>query len=280
MRKTIDEIIDGLIKELKENEKMAPKVFEKNNDYASCNYVSRSTGVVSGTKVSQLVYRKLSNKITFEMLKKDGEFINRGDVIAVISGPVDEILKAEHLALSFIRYMSGIASLTRKYLMELNGTPAEIEYSDYSAPGLDELAKRAFVDGGGILEDPNRKQYVLTRNIRARFDSYEDAIKKIKEVDKTFKPIIEVSNLEELNEALETNGATIRICSNKYEFLLNAASLIDKRKNIEAFGDIDLKKIRSLALKGYAKFLIPSLTDAAMAFPIDMCFYKRPKIKK
>ena len=280
MKRTVDEIIDGLISEIKTNDKLNPKILDKNNDYASCNFVARSTGIISGTKISQLVYRKLSNKINFEILKKDGEFVNRGDVIAVISGPVDEILKGENLSLSFIRYMSGISSVTKKYELELINTGAILEYSSYATPGLEDLAINAFLSGGGKLNNNDKKCFVITRNLRARFDSYDEIIKKIKTIDKNIKLIIEISNDEELEEVLNIPGIIIRICSNKYEFMLQASKKIDKRKNMELLGEIDLKKIRTLAINGYSKFLIPSLTESAPSFPIDMCFYKRPKVKK
>ena len=276
MKKTIEEIIDGLVSDIKIKDKKILKVFEKNNDVASCNYVSRTTGVVSGIKYSQYFYKKLSNKISFTILKEDGEFVNRGDVIAVITGPVNEILKGEKIGLEFVRVSSGISSITKKYVQELVGTNANIIFSEYAIPGLEELCINAFRLGGGTFFEENKK-YVLTRNIRTRFDSYDEAIEKIKEIDSSLKAVIEIENEDDFIEAMHSKCDSIRVCSNKIDFLKKISTLNSTNKPLEALGNYELKAIRGLTKLGYKNLLIPALTDEANALSIDLCFYKRVK---
>ena len=160
MKKTIEQYLDELIINIKEDSTVVKEMLKRETEDVSCNFIARTTGVVSGVKVAQYIFKKSYNKIGFKTLKEDGSFVNRGDVICVMSGPINEILKVEKLALSFIRYMSGIASTVAKYKMEISGLETELLYSGHAAPGLESFAELAFVDGGGILHEEN-KNYTL-----------------------------------------------------------------------------------------------------------------------
>lgn len=280
MKKLIEEFIEDLVAEIKEEPNPAYDLLKKNNEIGSCNFIARTTGVVSGVKIAQMVYKKINSKIQFTILKDDGEYVNRGDVICVISGPVIDIFKGEKLALNFVRYMSGIATIVNKYKLELNGLNTEIVYSGYAAPGLDLFAEKAFVDGGGILKEDLKGNYLLTQNIITRFESTQDAISKIKYVNHNIKPIIEVSDTYEFEEAYLTNALAIRVVSNKENIINNCSIINQNKKTLELQAEIELKKIRSIAKMGYKYIIIPSLTDSSKCLPIDLCFYKRIKLNK
>lgn len=277
MKKNMENYIEDLVLEIKEQVSLTNELFKKNNEIGSCNFVSRTTGVVSGTKIAQLVYKKINPKIQFTILKNDGDFINRGDVICVITGPVVDIFKGEKLALNFVRFMSGIASSVAKYKQELIGLDAKLLYSGHSAPGLEEFVEQAFVDGGGILVEDQKINCILTLNVTTRFDSYKDAITQVKEIDRNLKIIIEVSDIVEFEEAYLTNAQIIRVVSNKEKIIDNCSIINQNKKVLEILSEIDLKKVRNVARIGYKYIIIPSLSDASKSLPIDLCFYKRIK---
>lgn len=277
MRKQIEQYIEELVLEIKEDDSPVYEIFSKNTDVVSCNFVARTTGVVSGTKIAQMVYKKINPKISFKILKEDGSFVNRGDVICVMSGLMNDLYKGEALALNFVRYMSGIASSVAKYNQELHDLDTVLLYSGFAAPGLEEFAQIAFVDGGGSLREDNKNYCVLNSNTIARFESIDDAVHKLRVIDRSLKPIIEVNDQLEFEDALFSSAPVIRVTSNKEQFINNCTIINDGKKILELCSEVDLKKVRSIAKSGYKYIIIPSLSDGSKSLPIEMCVYKRFK---
>lgn len=277
MKKTIEQYLDELILNIKEDTSPIKEIFKKTNDIASCNFVARSTGVASGVSVAQYIFKKSSNKIGFKILKDDGDYVNRGDVLCVISGPINEILKVEQLALNFVRYMSGIASNVAKFNLELANLDTELLYSGHAVPGLEDFAAMAFLHGGGILHEENKNYCVFTSNTIARFESIDDAIKAVKEIDKSIKPIVEVNDQAEFEEALFSNASVIRLNTSKEQVIKNCSIINNDKKILELQSEIELKRLRLTAKLGYKYIIIPSLSDAAKSLPVDLTFYKRFK---
>ena len=277
MKKTIEQYLDELILNIKEDNNPINTLFKKNNDVASCNFIARSTGVASGVSVAQYIFKKSNSKIGFKVLKDDGDYVNRGDVICVISGPINEILKVQELALNFVRYMSGIASSVAKFNLELANLNTELLYSGHAAPGLEEFAAMAFVHGGGILHEENKNYCVLTCNTIARFESIDDAIKAVKEVDKSIKPIVEVNDQSEFEDALFSTAPVIRLNTSKEQVIKNCSIINNDKKLLELQSEVELKHLRLTAKLGYKYIIIPSLSDAAKSLPVDLSFYKRFK---
>lgn len=277
MKKTLEQYIDELISNIKEEENPIKEVFKKNTDVTSCNFIARTTGVVSGINIAQYIFKKSSSKIGFRILKEDGTYVNRGDVICVISGPMNEILRVADLALNFVRYMSGIASAVAKFNLELANLETKLLYSGHSAPGLDDFARLAFTHGGGVLYEENKNYCVLSSNTIARFESIDDVIKAVKEVDKSIKPIVEVNDQIEFEEALFSSASVIRLTCSKEQVIKNCSIINNDKKILELQSEIELKHLRLTAKLGYKYIIIPSLSDSAKALPIDLSFYKRFK---
>ena len=276
MDNLIEKYVLDLVKNLKEEPNPAYEIFKKNGEVASCNFIARTTGVVSGVDVVQLFYKKLSPKISFKILKENGKFVNRGDVICVISGPIYEILRGEQISINIIRYMSGIASAVAKYNIELASLDTKLLFSGHAAPGLEMLAEQAFLDGGGFLREENKNYCVLNSNTIARFETIDDAINALKSLDKPLKPIIEVNDENEFENAMHSSAQIIRVTTSKEQIIKNCA-LINNRKILEVQSEIELRHVRSVAKMGYKYIIITSLSDSAKSLPIDLNFYKRFK---
>jgi nicotinate-nucleotide pyrophosphorylase (carboxylating) len=277
MKKTIEQYLDELLTNIKEEYTPIKEILKKETEDVSCNFIARTTGVVSGVKIAQYIFKKTNSKIGFKILKDDGNYVNRGDVVCVMSGPINEILKVSNLALNFVRYMSGIATLVSKYKMEISDLETQLLYSGHSAPGLESFAELAFIDGGGVLYEENKNYCVLSSNTIARFESIDLAIKAIKEVDKSIKPIVEVNDQIEFEEALFSNALVIRLNSSKESIIKNCSIINNDKKILELQSEIELRHIRQVAKMGYKYIIIPSLSDAAKSLPIDLSFYKRFK---
>lgn len=277
MKKTIEQYLDELILNIKEEENPIKEILKKENTDVTCNFIAKTSGVASGVRVAEYIFKRSHSKIGFKVLKDDGDFINRGDVICVMSGPINEILKVERLALNFTRYMSGIATNVAKYKIELSDLDVNLIYSNHCAPGLESFAEMAFVHGGGILREENKNYCVLTSNTIARFESIDDAISALKNVDKSLKPIIEVNDQIEFEEALFSTAPVIRLTSSKEQVINNCSIINNDKKILELQSEIELRHVRYIAKLGYKYIIIPSLSDAAKSFPIDLSFYKRYK---
>lgn len=277
MNKTIEQYLDEFILNIKEENTPIKQILKKETEDVTCNFISRTTGVISGVKVAQYIFKKTSNKIGFKILKEDGSFVNRGDVICVMSGPINEILKAESLALNFVRYMSGIATIVAKYKTEISDLDVELLYSGHAAPGLESFAELAFIDGGGLIQEENKNYCVLTSNTIARFESIDESIRLLKSIDKSIKPIVEVNDQAEFEEALFSTAPVIRLTSNKETIINNCSIINNDRKILELQSEIELRHVRYIAKLGYKYIIIPSLSDAAKSLPIDLSFYKRYK---
>ncbi|MGB2989257.1 MAG: carboxylating nicotinate-nucleotide diphosphorylase, partial [Candidatus Zixiibacteriota bacterium] len=111
--------------------------------------VAKQEGVLAGLPVAKMVFRTVNPKVVFRMLKQDGERIKKGQKVALIQGKTKGILSAERTALNFLQKLSGIATLTAKYVEEIKGTKAKILDTRKTTPGLRVLEKYAVKTGGG-----------------------------------------------------------------------------------------------------------------------------------
>ena len=149
MDKKITELIKmALIEDGYENDVTTLNLVDK-DVMLSGSFIVKATGVVSGIDVAKEVFRVVNPKIKMQILKENGTFVNRGDVIASIEGPMRDILRGERVALNFLQRMSGIAATTAKFVQELAETNCKILDTRKTTPVLRILERRAVRDGGG-----------------------------------------------------------------------------------------------------------------------------------
>lgn len=273
MAKYFEEIVDNAVKGLLEVNDYDYKQIDELNVDTSCYLSPRATGVLSGIDTALAIFKKIDNKISYKILKLDGSYVNRGDVIAVIKGPLYSILKGEKLVLNYLCYASGIASNTRKYINELSGCDAIISYYESSNPILQQLSKDAFSKGGGDVSE--KKMFFINNHVLCMFKNVEECIKAFRKNDKSLRLCLEVCTKEEFEEAYVANVANIRLSTNKLDLIKECLYINNGKKNIELCSDIDYKKIRGLYKEGIKKFVIPSLTIDSAYLPISLLFYKR-----
>ena len=122
-KKTLELIENALIEDGYENDITTNALIDPLKISAG-NFIARATGVVSGIDVVEAIFKKVNKKIEFGVLRNNGSFVNRGDVIAYVRGPLRDILRAERVALNFLQHLCGVASLVSKYVQELNEIPS------------------------------------------------------------------------------------------------------------------------------------------------------------
>ena len=269
-KKIIELIKQALIEDGYDNDVTTFNLINKDM-MLSGSFIVKATGVVSGIDVAKEVFRQINPKIKIEILKDNGTFVNRGDVIASIEGPMRDILRGERVALNFLQRMSGIAATTAKFVQELAGTECKILDTRKTTPLLRVLERQAVRDGGGMNHRYNLSDQVLIKdNHIAAIGSIEKAVEMVrKSVGKTMKIEVEVETKEEFLEALGTSADNMN-----NELMKELVEINNHSKKIEASGNMELKRVRSVALLGVDYISVGALTHSYKSLDISLKFYK------
>lgn len=245
----------------------------------SGSFIAKATGVVSGIDVVIEVFRQINPKIIINVLRDNGSFVNRGDVIASIEGPMRDILRGERVALNFMQRMSGIAAITAKFVQELAGTDCVILDTRKTTPLLRLFERQAVRDGGGNNHRYNLSDQVLIKdNHIASVGSITKAVETArKAVGKSMKIEVEVETKEEFLEALNTSADIIMLDNMSNELMKELVEINNKKKKLEASGNMELKRVRSVALLGVDYISVGALTHSFKSLDISLKFYKNFK---
>ena len=274
-KKAIELIKEALIEEGKDNDITTLNLVSKDKMLTG-SFIVKATGVVSGIDVAKEVFKQINPRIKMEILKANGTFVNRGDVIATIEGPMRDILRGERVALNFLQRMSGIAATTAKFVQLLAGTNCKILDTRKTAPLLRVFERQAVRDGGGENHRFNLSDRVLIKdNHIAASGSIQDAVSILrKAVGRGMIIEVEVETLDEFMEALNTSADVIMLDNMSNEVMKKCVELNEGKKKLEASGNMELKKVRSVALLGVDYISVGSLTHSYKALDISLKFRK------
>lgn len=243
----------------------------------SGSFIVKATGVVSGIDVAKEVFRQINPKIKMNILKPNGSFVNRGDVIASIEGPMRDILRGERVALNFMQRMSGIAATTSKFVQEINGTACKILDTRKTTPLLRILERQAVRDGGGENHRYNLSDRVLIKdNHIASVGGIAPAVEMArKAVGRGMIVEVEVETIDEFKEALNTSADVIMLDNMSNDAMKECVELNQHKKKLEASGNMELRRVRSVALLGVDYISVGALTHSFKSLDISLKFYKR-----
>lgn len=274
-KKAIELIKEALIEDGVDNDITTLNLVSKDKMLTG-SFIVKATGVVSGIDVAKEVFKQINPRIKMEILKANGTFVNRGDVIATIEGPMRDILRGERVALNFLQRMSGIAATTAKFVQELAGTNCKILDTRKTTPLLRVFERQAVRDGGGENHRFNLSDRVLIKdNHIAASGSIQDAVSILrKAVGRGMIIEVEVETLDEFMEALNTSADVIMLDNMSNEVMKKCVELNEGKKKLEASGNMELKKVRSVALLGVDYISVGSLTHSYKALDISLKFRK------
>jgi nicotinate-nucleotide pyrophosphorylase (carboxylating) len=236
--------------------------------------VAKQEGIIAGLEIAKKVFQTVDSRIVFKYLKKDGERIKEKDKIALIQGKVRSILSAERTALNFLQRLSGIASLTAKYMERLKGTKVMLLDTRKTTPGMRILEKYAVKMGGGVNHRMGLYDMVLIKenHIKAA-GGISKAVKKVKSKCRNRKIEIEVRDFKEIVEAALTATDWIMLDNMDIREMKEAVSLIrsaNQKIKIEASGRATLKNVRDIALTGVDFISVGALTHSAPALDLSL----------
>ncbi|MDI6840206.1 MAG: carboxylating nicotinate-nucleotide diphosphorylase [bacterium] len=234
--------------------------------------ISKEPGVLAGGSVANAVFKTISPESKFVQRVKDGETFKKGATLFEIHGPIHAILKCERTALNFLQRLSGIATLTYKFVNKVKGTKVKILDTRKTTPGLRELEKYAVRCGGGYNHRFGLWDMILIKDnhIRAA-GGIKEAISKIKNQISKIKVEIEVKNLSEFKEAITYPVDMIMLDNMPIKEMREAVKLAKKRKSkieLEASGGINLNNVREIAKTGVDYISVGKITRSAPS--IDM----------
>ncbi len=234
---------------------------------------SRVDGRLAGVVAGLAAFTLTDPDCEIEVLKMDGEDVKAGEDIAIITGSARSILTAERTALNFIQHLSGVATLTRSYVREIEDTGAKIADTRKTIPGLRSLQKQAVRLGGGMNHRFGLDDAVLIKdNHIALAGGVYPALQMAREnAGHMVKIEIEVDSIAQLEEVLENGGADIIMLDNfNTADMASAVKLINGRAVIEASGGVNLKTVKAIAETGVHIISVGALTHSAPALDIGL----------
>ena len=243
--------------------------------HATALVVAKSPGVIAGLGVGEATFRMLDSHVEWEPLMPDGTRVGAGIVpIARVSGDARALLTAERVALNLMQRMSGIATLTSRYVSLIAGTKARIVDTRKTTPGLRLLEKYAVRVGGGFNHRIGLYDCIMIKDnhIRAA-GGIRKAVESVREqVSHTMKIEVEADTLEQVEEALACGADIILLDNMDVARLKTAVLLIAGRAISEASGGLSELTVAAMAETGVDILSIGALTHSAYALDIGLDF--------
>ena len=278
--KTVDELIDSLI-----DLAFAEDIGDGDHTTLCCipadamgksRLLIKETGVLAGVEVAKEIFHRFDPTMKVEVLIEDGTEVKPGDVAMVVEGKIQSLLQTERLMLNVMQRMSGIATMTRRYVKQLEGTRTRVLDTRKTTPGLRMLEKAAVKIGGGVNHRIGLFDMILLKDNHVDFaGGIDKAIQRAKEYcqakGKDLKIEIEVRNFDELNQVLAIGGVD-RIMLDNFtpENTRKAVEIIAGRYETESSGGITFDTLRDYAECGVDFISVGALTHSVKG--LDMSF--------
>ena len=244
------------------------------NADASGEFVAKESGVLCGISIAQRVFLLVDKRTELLPLKKDGAKIEKGEVIAKISGRAQSILSGERVALNLLQHLSGIATQTANAAEAVSGTHARIVDTRKTTPGMRVFEKYAVRCGGGSNHRFNLADGILIKDnhIVAAGGICQAVSLAREQAPHTLKIEVETETLAQVEEALSSGADIIMLDNMTYDLMREAVTLIAGRALTEASGNMGEKDLSEVARTGVDFISIGALTHSVKALDISLKF--------
>ncbi len=232
--------------------------------------ISTQNGILGGIEFAKETFKLIDKKIKFINKKKDGSFIRKNEIIAIIDGNLKNILIGERVALNFISHISGIATKTNKFVKKA-GKKTKICCTRKTIPNLRVIQKYAVKLGGGINHRFNLSdEYLIKDNHISSEKNFENLIQRAVESKKRRKITVEVDNIFQLKRILGLKFDRILFDNMSQKNLKKAVNIAKTYYETEASGGITLKNIKKISSTGVDRVSIGSLTHSINALDLKL----------
>ncbi len=246
-----------------------------NNILGKAKITSKEKGVICGLILVSEVYNIIDNCVNIKFLKNDGDEVDKGDDIAIISGKLNSILKGERVALNFLQRLSGIATMSKKYFNEIKEYDVKVTDTRKTTPGLRILEKHAVKIGGCFNHRYNLASGIMIKDNHIKaLKGIKNAVDKAREsIPHTYKIEVEVSNINEMKEALDAKADIIMLDNMDIEDMKKCVLLNSGKSILEASGNITLNNVKEVAKTGVNIISTGELTHSVKSLDISLNIY-------
>jgi nicotinate-nucleotide pyrophosphorylase (carboxylating) len=243
--------------------------------HASAQIIAREKAIIAGTETATEVFHRVDPATRARVIRADSSEVEAGDTIIEIDGLAHSILKAERVALNFLQRLSGIATLTRKFVNAADNPRVQILDTRKTTPGLRALEKAAVVAGGGVNHRFGLYDMVLVKDNHLIADSglpaFAETVRRLRKERPGVRIEVEVDHLEQVRAFLEIEEVDVILLDNMKRTEMREAVALRKNKvKFEASGGITLKNIRQIAVTGVDYISVGALTHSAPAINLSL----------
>ncbi len=279
MNPAIEKLLDLAILEDAGSGDVTTEAVYSGSEKSTGLFLAKEDGIIAGSELAGHIFKKIDNSLIYEPLISDGSEVKKGDEIARVSGSSGSILTGERIALNFMQRMSGVATVTRKFVDKVSHTKCRILDTRKTIPGHRYTDKWAVRLGGGYnhrycLDD----MYLIKENHIVVAGGIAEALDaciqhKTQNEHEGHQVEIEVQNLDQINEVLDHGGADIIMLDNMdNETMKQAVALCGGQVQLEASGNMSLERVKNVAETGVDFISVGALTHSVMAMDISLLF--------
>jgi nicotinate-nucleotide pyrophosphorylase (carboxylating) len=237
--------------------------------------VARQAGVISGVPLALEAFRLLDPKISMRVDAEDGTRVEKGGTVIYISGHARALLSAERTALNFMQRMSGIATLTAKFVDAVKGTKARILDTRKTTPGWRRLEKYAVRSGGGVNHrlDLARAVLIKDNHLKAVDGDVGVAVRRTREIAPPGAKVeVECDTLEQVRAAIEAGADEVLVDNMPPDAIREAVEMARGRATVEASGGVTIDNVRAIAETGVDFISVGALTHSPPAMNLALDF--------
>ena len=237
-------------------------------------FLAKEDGILAGLAIARRVFEKIDSAVEVTEKIQDGAAFRKSDILACVEGPTITLLKGERTALNFLQRLSGIATVTRRFVDAVAGTKARILDTRKTTPGLRLLEKYAVKAGGGTNHRLSLSDMVLIKDNHLRYvGSVAEAVRRARAaVRPGIRIEVEASDLSQVRDALAAGADMIMLDNMTLETMREAVTIAAGRVPLEASGTVSLERVRAVAETGVDFISVGALTHSARAVDISLEF--------
>ncbi len=242
----------------------------KSKKNISLRLISNQLGIIGGLNFAKQAFKLIYKKIKFITKKKEGSFVKKGNVVAIIKGDAQKILIGERVALNFISHISGVATKTYQFVKLVKGTKCKICCTRKTIPNLRVIQKYAVKLGGGTNHRFNLSDEYLIKDNHIATSDIKTLVNLAIKNKKGKKITVEVDSLTQLKKIFGLKFNTVLFDNMSLKNLKTGVKIAKKYYETEASGNINLKNVKRVAATGVGRISVGAITHSAPA--IDLKF--------
>ena len=234
--------------------------------------IAKQPMIIAGLEVAEKVFKTVDSDLFYKPMFRDGDSVSEGDVVLKVEGDVINMLKAERVALNFIRHLSGIASLTRTFVETIKDFHVRLTDTRKTTPGMRIIEKNAVKAGGAFNHRMSLFDGILIKdNHIAVAGGIKNAVKAVRtRASHLLKIEVETTCIEEVKQALEAGVEVIMLDNMTPAEMKKAVHYINGRAVVEASGNVTLENIKEIAETGVDVISSGALTHQAKSMDLSM----------